>query len=317
MISFVALLRREWYEHRFAFLLSPGVLLVLVMLAGMVFLPSADEVQMSSSERMEMMDRLQPDEDGEMSFGTIITAMVLDVAGSSDAEISQRLRFLLNTIAVPFYWVLLFVSVFGLVACVYDERRDRSVLFWKSMPVSDTRTILSKYVYVAWAMPLLTAVFVFVAQFYAILLFSAYVEDGMGGRVWANSGLLITVLQLVVGFALNGVVLLPVYGWILLVSAAARSAPFLWVLGVPLTLSILEGIFFDSGVFAKLVGWHLAMPTLPRASYDEDAPGIGFDLPTLAGQFEVLSTANFWLGALVGAGLLAATVRVRGRTNEI
>ncbi len=317
MFSFVALLRREWFEHRMAFLLSPAVLLLLIMLAGMVFLPSADRVEISSNEDVALMERLQPDDEGNMSIGSIITAMFLDVAGSTDGEISQRLRFLLNTIAVPFYWVLLFVSVFALVACVYDERRDRSVLFWKSMPVSDTRTILSKYVYVAWVMPLLTAAFIFVAQLYAIVLFGAYVEDGMGGRVWANSGLLITLVQLVLGFVLNGVVLLPVFGWILLVSAAARSAPLLWVLGVPLTLSILEGIFFDSGVFARLVGWHVAMPTLPRAHYDGEAQGMGIELPTLAGQLEVLGTTNFWLGAIVGVGLLAATVWVRARHNEI
>ena len=112
----------------------------------------------------------QTDADSDERIGHLVTALVLDAAGSTDAELSGRLHALMNMIAMPFYVVLFIISLFALIACLHDERKDRSVLFWKSMPVGDLESVTSKYVFIAWVAPLLTIAAIFIAQLFTTLL---------------------------------------------------------------------------------------------------------------------------------------------------
>src|SRR5262249_51750179 len=125
------------------------------------------------------------------------------------------------------------VSVFYSVDALYGERRDRSVMFWKSMPVSDTITVLAKLSIPMLVLPLLTFAVTFATQFFMLLLGLM----GAGTRLWAHLGL----LQMWWGeffhlVAFHGIWWAPFWGWFLLASAWARRAPLLWSTLPPLAI---------------------------------------------------------------------------------
>ena len=57
----------------------------------------------------------------------------------------------------------------------YDERKDRSVLFWKSLPVSDRDTVLSKAVSALVVAPTLAISVAIASMFCFLVLISIFV----------------------------------------------------------------------------------------------------------------------------------------------
>lgn len=306
MNAFVTLLVREWREHRSAFLWSPLVVLTLVVLAG-VFATSLAErfvVNYSSQERVELGEKLGRDAT-DVNGPQAVIAESFDVAGSTDAELRYKLARFLNAIAELFYWVLGVVTFFALIGCLYDERKDRSVLFYKSMPVQDWRSVASKFVFIAWVAPAVTIAAVLLAQLFALAVSSMHVEEGMAGRLWAHSGMLTKPVALVAGYLLQGLWALPIYAWVMLVSVWARRGPILWCIGVPVVAATLERILFQTDLLSSAIWRHLQLAALPRGGRGMNA------------QLELLGGADFWLGVLVGLVLLAVAVWFRQRNNEI
>jgi ABC-2 type transport system permease protein len=129
------------------------------------------------------------------------------------------------------------VSIFYSVDALYGERRDRSVLFWKSMPVSDTMTVLAKLSIPVLVLPLVTFAVTFVTQLLMLLL--GLIGGGVG--IWAHLGLLQMwwdeLFHLV---AFHGMWWAPFWGWFLLCSAWARRAPLLWAALPPLVIGFGE-----------------------------------------------------------------------------
>ncbi len=312
MKQFIALIKREWLEHSAAFIWTPVVTLVVMMLVSVTLSPSEFSFVSNTGDQEQRIEISADDADAPSILG-----LLFDVAGSTDAEIENRMEAILKYVATPFYWVLFVISLFAALACLYDERANRSVLFWKSMPVSDIDTVLSKYVFVVWVAPLATFVCILVAQVFAVGYVAMAVEDGFGSRIWSNSTLITTVLQTVLGFALNGLVMLPIYGWFMLVSGWATSVPFIWALGVPFWLAIVDGFVLDSGVVSKLVSYHASMPTLPTADAEGNIANFQINTTQYADQFGIFADGQFWFGLIVGGAFLAGAVYFRARRNEI
>ncbi len=335
MSQFIALLRREHHEHKGAFFWAPIVVLALVLIAGGNIAPQISNLRLDVSvektvdgqgavhERREWR-RSEGNGNGEsndpgadVKHAAAMGVIGLDVAGRTDRELRAKIQPALRAISLPFYWIFFIIALFGCIACMHDERKDRSVLFWKSMPVSDTDTVLSKYIYLAWLAPIVTVVAIVIAQLFSLSLLSILVEDGMGGRVWTNSGFLTQTLQLVFGFLLNGLNLLPIFGWLIFASAWFNSVPFVWALGVPFWLGVLEAIVLDTAFIKNLVVFHAKMPTLPRLSLDEEGIPIALGGGGFVDQIGLLGHPQFWVGAVVGVLFLVGAVIVRGRKNEI
>lgn len=327
MSQFLTLLKREHLEHKSAFFWGPIVVLALILIAALTAAPFAGNVYIEiSEERLSSHDGVGQDgvgiEPGRDSSGNearraALGVIGLDVAGRTDRELKARLQSALRAVALPFYWVFLVITLFGCIACMHDERKDRSVLFWKSMPVSDVNTVLSKYVYLAWLAPIATIAVILVAQLFGLSVLSMFVEEGMADRVWSNSGLLTQIAQVMLGFLLNGLTLLPIIGWLLLASAWFGSVPLLWAIGIPFWFGIVEVILFESSYIKSVVAYSASMPALPRASMDGRSLGIGTGPGGFADQFTVLAQDQFWVGLIFGILFLAAAVYVRGQKNEI
>jgi len=203
------------------------------------------------------------------------------------------------------------VSVFYCLGALYNERRDRSLLFWKSLPVSDLIAVLAKISVPMVVMPLVTFVIILVMQ--VILLFGgaeALMMRGLSpsvlfGHLPAGQMVLVLAYGLVVMALWNA----PIYGWLLLVSAWAKRAPFLWAVLTPLALVVVEHIALRTHYLAAIIGDRLTggfTHAFEAWSQGPNAPGVPqIDL------LGFLSTPDLWIGLAVAAAFLAAAVWMR------
>jgi len=202
------------------------------------------------------------------------------------------------------------VAMFYSIEALQRERRDRSILFWKSLPVSDSTTVLAKASIPFVVLPLLSCAIAFVTQFIMLLL---------GSAVLAGSGLPVRTYWEQVSLFQGSLLLLyhvmtvhvlwsaPVYGWLLLVSAWARRAAFLWAVLPPLAISVLERLLFHTGHFAAFLGHFFTGGTEGRY-----APGtFPMDPATHLTPGRFLGTLGLWMGLAVTAAFLALAVRLR------
>jgi len=202
------------------------------------------------------------------------------------------------------------VGIFYSLDALYGERRDRSILFWKSLPVSDTTTVLSKTTIPVVVLPLL-AFAITVATQVAMLLLSSAVLLGSGmsaGTLWSHLPLFhmwrILFLHLVAG---HGLWYAPIYGWLLLVSAWARRAPFLWA-GLPLlAIGAVEKIAFNTSYFAAILQHRM----LGGPSASGSTTGMSMDAMTPYTLGELLGSPGLWIGLAIAAAFLAGAVRLR------
>jgi ABC-2 type transport system permease protein len=204
------------------------------------------------------------------------------------------------------------VSVFYSLDALHGERRDRSILFWKSLPVSDLTTVLAKASIPLVVLPLLTVAITAAMQFVMLLLSSA-VLLGSGLSVaplWRELPLLqMSLLMLYHVLTSHALWPAPIYCWLLLVSGWARRASFLWAALPLVAIAGLEKIAFHTSHLAAMVA----------SRFIGAAPGVAITGPDvfptdpmthiMPGQF--LSSPSLWIGLVVAAAFLAAAVRLR------
>ena len=204
------------------------------------------------------------------------------------------------------------VSVFYCLDALHSERRDRSILFWKSLPVSDLTTVLAKVSVVLVILPLIIFA-ITVAMQWLMLLLSSVILLARGQSVvmlWTKlSFLRMSLLLLYHLLTAHALWPLPVYCWLLLVSGWSRRATFLWAVLPLVAVAGVELIVFRTRHFATLVGSRL-IGAAPAFAFgpDEVFPSGPMTHITL-GRF--LSSPGLWLGLTVAAVFVAAAVRVR------
>jgi len=224
----------------------------------------------------------------------------------------------LRTITMPYdvaAGLLMFtgivVGIFYCLDALQGERRDRSILFWKSLPVSDLTTVVAKAVIPIFLLPLLTFAAAFVLQWSMFLLMSAALA-ATGQNVsmyWAQLALpQMSFLLLYHLVTVHGIWHAPFYGWLLLISAWARRMAFLWAALPVLAIFALERLLFNTSHFAAWLGHRL---------------GGGAEAMTMGGAMPVhpatthITLLNFvfspglWLGLAVTAAFIVGAARLR------
>ncbi len=223
----------------------------------------------------------------------------------------------------PYIFATLVITVTGLVTGVFyslgalhNERRDRSILFWKSLPVSDLVTVLSKATLPLVVLPLVTFAVIVATQLVMVIL----------GLVFAlvhgqDAGALFTQVPLlnIWGLLFYGLVTLalwqaPVWGWLLLVSAWAKRTTFLWAVGPAVGACVVERLAFGTSYLWSLLQYRV---TGGLAVAFTDAPGAHANtLPMIdAGKF--LSTPGLWVGLVFAVAFIAAAIWLRRRREPI
>ena len=214
--------------------------------------------------------------------------------------------------AMMMIFVVFIIGVFYCLDALHRERRDRSILFWKSLPVSDLTTVLSKVTIPLVILPVIAFALVVCVQVIMLLMTSANLL--MHGMSPATTFAHIPVFQnwLVMLYGLAAIALwhAPIYGWLLLVSGWARRATFLWAVLPIIAIQIFEKVTFETSYFAKMVQ-HRLMGFAPHAFgfHGEGHPTIDSLAQLTPGRY--LSSPGLWLGLLVAAALVFAAVRLR------
>ena len=211
----------------------------------------------------------------------------------------------------------LLVGVIYCVDAVYGERRDRSVLLWKSLPVSDATTILAKLCIPVLLLPLIVWATTVAAHILMLSISTAILAaNGQSASLlWTQFRLVPTALALLYHLiALHGLSTAPLYGWLLLMSAWAPRAPILWAFLPPVGIAFLERVAFGTSRFSGLLLSRLS------GGVDAVATPAGGTLMDVMAQMplsQFLVAPAVWIGFAVTALLVAGTVRLRRSAQPI
>jgi ABC-2 type transport system permease protein len=208
------------------------------------------------------------------------------------------------------------VEIFYCLDALYGERRDRSILFWKSLPVSDLTTVLAKASVPLVLLPLIVFAISVVLQLTMLLLslVGLLMSGGSVATLWGQLPLFQLQAGLLYSLAVITLWYAPIYAWLLLVSAWARRTTFLWAVLPPLAIALVERITFHTSYFGSMLIRRFA-GFAPRAFNFRKPDGSLIDphfIPVTQitpGSF--LGTPGLWIGLLFAAVCLGAAVRLR------
>ena len=320
--KFKLLLKREFWEHKGGFFWAPivaaGISLVLTMMAWVV----AEVVA-----RKAMAD-------GKINIDNDVTINGLDLGHLTSRMSPDDLQNLSNGVDLSLFasatWpfmVLGFVVFFYCLGALYDERKDRSVLFWKSLPLSDRDTVLSKAASALLVAPAI-AIGVAIAAMFAFLLFMSAVVLIHGGNphtlLWGPGNPLSVAAHLVASLPVYALWALPTVGWLMLCSAWARTKPFLWAVMIPVFAGIFVAWFDVMNLFNLDTAWfwqHIVgrallsvIPggwmTATDVSHINGPDDIG-SLLSIANTYAVFAKPELWIGAAAGIAMIFGAIRLR------
>lgn len=303
MKTLPVLLRREIQEHRGALLIVPLIVtgfFVLLLALGLLSYQLDGDLEVRTDSTVIT---------GEEGFNTLFGSRLMELSASTMTEREQTLASATNAISSPILLVLWIVVFFYLLGALYDERRDRSILFWKSMPVSDTMTVLSKLLIAVAVAPIIYLAGIIVVQLIFLLAVTVaalpYPVD-VWSILWEPAALLAHWGMLIVYFLFVALWCLPFFGWMLFVSAFARSLPFLWALGIPFAIIVVERVLLRDAVISEWMARH--------------STGIAYGNRTSVEVADVVSrlaSIEFLISFVVGIALIYGAIYMRGRGDEI
>lgn len=251
MSTMISLLKREHWEHQVAFRYLPMVLAGLMLLV--MLLASISAIQVTAQWE-------------QGSGATIESASFSDMLRGIEASVpadtrNAGVRSGLLSLAVPFGIVMGLVSIFYFISCLYDERKDRSILFWKSMPVSDMSVVGAKILTGFVMLPLVFWAAAVLTQLGGLLIGSGVaINAGIPAwsTLWAPSQLPLLAFTELGAFYIALLWLAPILGWLLLVSVYISRAPLLFAIVPVLLAAILEGWLWHSSELLEWVGERFA-----------------------------------------------------------
>jgi len=303
MNRFLWLIRREIWEHK-AIWVAPAIVigcLLLLVVTGNVHLGPIGALDASTTL-------------GEFPRDLQIKLLLIAYAG----------------LALVVDMVMGIVAFFYALDSLYADRRDRSVLFWKSLPLSGAESVLPKFVVAAIVIPLVSVAGAVIAQFVVAAGGSAKLAmDGMAaGVMWQPEaifgGMVIAFLWCVTAILWYS----PIIAYLMLVSAWATKGPFLWAVLPPVGLWVLERVVVGSeyiGDFItdRLFGLYRLLGSGSDTGGDTDDPETGREIADKLSQIDLVgsfrdfySSPELWLGVVAAGLLLAAAMWVRRYRDE-
>jgi ABC-2 type transport system permease protein len=208
----------------------------------------------------------------------------------------------------------LIVAIFYCLDALYGERRDRSVLFWKSMPISDWTVVLSKMAVPLLVLPVVTFAITIAVQSIMLLMSTAILsmKGHNAAALWRLPWLQMSTGLLHHLITVHALYYAPIFGWLLLVSAWAKRLPFLWAFLPLAAIGFIEKIAFSTTHFAAMLGSRIS------GGMDGDpAKGATMLMPWPAHPLEFLTKPGLWIGLAIAAACVGGAVRLRRRRDPI
>jgi ABC-2 type transport system permease protein len=322
------LIRRELWEHKGMLLWTPVLIGILMTVLG-ALLAAATVAKTKARTALTINGE-------DVSWSSVLNAKAFV---QRKADLIEVVTNNYTYTAAPLFLALGFLVFFYCLSALYDDRRDRSVLFWKSLPVSDLQTVLSKVAIALLVTPLIVLATASLTSL-VLLLILAGILAAHGIHVltdlFASPGLYLSPLQLFGLLPVYCLWALPTVGWLLMVSSWARSKVFVWAVGLPLLLLVLavwmgklsqmevEFHWIQLNVIARsLLGtlpgsWYLFEPSLlPEMRAQALAQGTTMvNMSIFNNSWSSLTLPATWLGSAAGAAMIYAAIRLRGWREE-
>jgi ABC-2 type transport system permease protein len=306
------LLRREYWENKGGFAWAPVIIAGIAAVFALVAAVTGGITIQRHGHEMHL--------DGDMAeharqLGGVADGMMMGGVGMMSV-------------------VLAFVLFFYLLGSLYDDRRDRSILFWKSMPISDAQMVLSK---LAWALVLAPLIAVVVGlvlglTFWVMAAIGALVSGVPGGSaIFTHSHPFKFLAALLLTLPVQMVWSLPTVGWLMLCSAWSKRVPFLWATAAPILVcsmlsftDIFPGIEIAHDKLWYVVAYRGLLSIMPytwRASIEHhpthlNDPSDVSNLIDIGGSWQVFAHADVWIGAVIGIAMIFAAIRLRRWRDE-
>jgi ABC-2 type transport system permease protein len=265
----------------------------------------------------------------------IVTAVILFATAISTVTLPRRLRASSTldpanrhaavvmpyaTAPAPIILSTLLVGVFYCLDALHGERRDRSILFWKSLPVSDVTAVLSKAMIPLVVLPVIGFVLGQVTQIILLCLSTVVLaaSDVGATALWREFHFIQTPFVLAYGLVAHILWFAPIYGWLLLVSAWARRTPVLWATFPVLAIALAERIVFHTAYFGSMLRYRFT-----GAMIEAFAPHPLHGAADLIDRFaqldplRFLSAPGLWVGLGFAVACLAGAARLRRHREPI
>ncbi len=314
MNRMLALIKREFWENKGAFRTTPLIIGGIFLAAMVMFLITFSHFDNEFQSLKELLRFIAQQDAG-------LRAKVL-------YEVSLEM-------SVIFSMVLAFVVFFYLLGALYDDRKDRSILFWKSLPASDTLTIGSKLLSAMIVAPVIFWVVYVLTHITIMLLFSIAVM-ALGENPWTlflSLGNPFKVWSLVlVSYFTQSVWALPLYGWLILVSAFAPRIPLLFAILPPVVLGVLElwidflhTFTLNDNLFGLFGHWFANSPLIMSADQHDNSFGAALGIPltsdfdhqvTVANMFDRIFSTDMLFGLGIAVVFLTGALWLRRRATE-
>jgi ABC-2 type transport system permease protein len=318
MNRLLALVKREYWENKGAFRITPMVIGGIYLVAMLMFIITFNHFDNEFQSLKELIRFIAQQDVGLR--GKILHQTTL-------------------AMSMMFSTVLAFVVFFYLLGSLFDDRKDRSILFWKSLPASDTLTMASKLLAAMVLAPLIFWV-VYVITHILIMLTLSVVVLWLGENPWT---LFLSVSNPFQGWSLvllsyltQSIWALPLYGWLMLVSAFAPRIPLLFAVLPPVIIAVLQiwieflqTFTLKNNLFGVIGEWYANSPLIMSADThgrdDAENFGAALGIPltsdfdhqvTAANMFDRLFSTDMLIGLIVAAVFLGAALWLRHRATE-
>ena len=295
----LALLQRELREHRSIYV-APAVIALLVSLISLT-----GEVSINGMEHVDMA--------------------IIAMSNMPENARAAALTGIIVVLWIPFFIVMGILTIFYSLDSLYAERKDRSILFWRSIPSTDFETVLSKLIVAMLVIPLVTFILILVTHLAVLLITSVWVS-ALGGSglhlIWASVPFFDNWTATIIFVLALPLWLSPFIGWFLFVSAFTKRSLFLTAFLPIAVLPMLEKMIFDSAIFAEAffvrsvkMPLFIDLGTMERL-FDEgdNFASLGDAQLSLLGLMDFsgfLGNPGLWLGLIVCGLFTAAAIYVR------
>ena len=312
MNKLMILLRREIWENKNSMIYLPIVvasLCAFFVISGIGALQIGGDSITINADIDYQSDQVTKTYDVNDTFDSVVGRGLQEFASRPEVAKRSALNAVYLAISDPLMLTLRLVIIFYLITSLYQDRKDRSILFWKSMPVSDFMTVLSK---VITALIIVPAIYLVCCMALHLVLLLVSTLSALGydvpiwSTLWAPAGIITRWLEMASYLLIVGLWCLPFYTWLLVVSSRAKSVPLAWIIGLPLVLILLEAIFGNTGHVKDFISEHIA----PLFMAKDLERGIG-PIVNRVMNIELL------ISLVIGFAFMAGSVLFRGKADEL
>jgi ABC-2 type transport system permease protein len=228
-----------------------------------------------------------------------------------------------------------FVVFFYLLGSLYDDRKDRSILFWKSLPASDTLTLTSKLLT---AMVLAPLIFwgIFVVTMIVLSVIASIIVLIVGENPWTLflgvSNPLKAWGLILASYLAHSIWALPLYGWLMLVSSFAPRIPLLFAVLPPVVFAVLQlwidflkTFTFKDSLFGVIGEWFANSPLILSGDAHDSGPGAALGIPvtdtfdhavTIGNMLDRIFSFQMLMGLVFAAVCLGGALYLRHRATD-